>query len=71
MDWHKPCSFAAWNLFEAMAKPVARHAFVVKSALRIGSVIDFLVLILAVFSCFLELIFFDFFGIEKRPFKIK
>ena len=49
MDWHKPCSFAAWNLFEAMAKPVARHAFVVKSALRIGSVIDFLVLILAVF----------------------
>ena len=53
-----------------MAKPVAGHAFVVKSALGIDSVIDFLVLIMAVFSWFLELFFFDFFGIEKRPFKI-
>ena len=48
-----------------MAKPVAGHAFVVKSALGIYSVIDFLVLILAVFFMFFFGIdFFDFFGLD-------
>ena len=69
MDWHKPCSFAAWNLFEAMAKPVARHAFVVKSALRIGSVIDFLVLILAVFFMFFGIDFLIFLVLKRGPSK--
>ena len=47
-----------------MAKPVAGHAFVVKvlwSALGMDSVIDFLVLVLAVFSWVFGIDFLIFF----------
>ena len=43
-----------------MAKPVAGHAFVVKNALGIDCVIDFLVLIMAVFFMVFGIDFIDF-----------
>ena len=52
-----------------MAKPVAGHAFVVKKALGIDCVIDFLVLIMAVFSRFFELILLIFEVLKRGPSK--